>query len=105
MQRNHKMSLQFLNLPKILGKLNVEYISTQYGSYGVFADSPDFAKKLRKHKLWIALNEKNELVVAKDLRDCGNKWLDEIAYIKDNDEAKWNELIDKANLEELRKGE
>ena len=42
------MSLQFLNLPRILVKLDVKYIVTPYGLYGV-ADADKFAKKLHQN--------------------------------------------------------
>lgn len=81
------MSLKFINLAKTLAKMNVQYVGTAYGCYGVSE------KNLRKHKLWVAINEHNELVCAKALLNAGNKWLDELAHIKNNDEAKWNELV------------
>lgn len=86
------MSLKFLNLPKILIKLNVQYIGTPYGSYGV-SDSPEFAKKLRKKRLWVAINEDNELKASRDLLCNGNNWLDQIAHMKDNRPEEFEELI------------
>lgn len=81
------MSLKFLNLEKICKDLNVSYVGTAYGCY------PATSNSFRKHKIWVALNEAGELKVSKNLLDCGNKWLDELAQIKNNDEERWNELI------------
>lgn len=87
------MSLKFINLPKVLKKLDVDYIWTMNGGYAVYPDSPKFAKKLRQHMLWIGLNEKDELIVSKSLLNCGNEWLDKLAHIKSNNPTKWNEII------------
>lgn len=81
------MSLKFLNLEKICKDLKVSYVGTPYGCY------PATSNSLRKHKIWVALNEADELKISKNLLNCGNKWLDELAHIKNNDEERWNEFI------------
>lgn len=86
------MSLKFLDLQKILLKLNVEYIGTSTSTYAVY-DGKEFAKKLRQKRLWIALDENNELRVSKSLLDCGNTWLDVLAHMKDNQPEAFEELI------------
>lgn len=87
------MNYKFINnLPKILLALGVQYLNTVYGSYGV-SDSPEFAKKLRKHKLWIALNAKDELVCSRELLNCDNSWMDTLAHLKENNRDEFNRLM------------
>lgn len=57
------------------------------------SDSKYFADKLRRKHLWLALNDGGELKVSQTLIGCGNNWLDVIAYLKENEPQKFQELI------------
>lgn len=81
------MSLQFINLSKALKAMGVHYVGTTYGLYGATTDN------LRKHKIWVAVNEAGNLVCSKNLLNAGNTWLDDLADLKNNDYNKYLELV------------
>lgn len=68
--------MRFISIRKVAEKYNVAYVQTRYGAYGVMGlDS----KKCRKLRIWVGVNEENELKTSANLIGYGNYWLDELA--------------------------
>lgn len=84
--------MKYLNISKIALALKAKTINTPYGFYPI-SDKPEFAKKLKSKGIWVGLNDQNRLCVSYKLLGCGNTFLDDLAYLKDNDPQTFNQLI------------
>jgi len=82
--------MKFLSIAKITAKYNANYVELGNGS--VSAMSLANVKNCRKHRVWVGVNEKNELKASPVLLGNGNYWVDDLADDLANGRVKAEDL-------------